>query len=366
MSFARNARRTAAVLAALAVGACSDSTAPTIDHIDASAATAAAAPVAAVMDQAALTSFTGIEGIGGLPASASAAALSAVSRLTAVAATGRWDSSAPLFARSAARAADVLPIDVRGKMYVYNTTTGEYEAAGTAEAGTPANGIRVILYAWNVVDDEPSVPLTRVGHVDLIDESTAAENRLHVVVVRATGNVELMNYDIRHSASTSTETFSITGTATNGVTPVTFNLSGTATQSSATITFHLGAASVGFSVDVGATVNEATQQATVETSLGYNGHTLSFRLSAYAVSANADRIDGEVKFDNQLYVTMTINIERTATSETVTTTVQKANGQPLTQEEADQLEAVFERALNFDRFWAALLWPLGIFAEPPV
>jgi hypothetical protein len=361
-----DARRTAVALAAATlVGAC-DSTAPTIDYIDASGATAAAAPIAAVMDQPALASFTGIDGIDGLPASASAAAVSAVSRLTAVAATGRWDSSAPLFARSAARAADVLPPDVRGNMYVYNTTTKQYEAAGTAEAGTPANGIRVILYAWDALNDEPSLPLTRVGHVDLIDQSTAAEDRLSVILVRASDNAELMNYEIRHSASASTETFSITGTATNGVTPVTFNLTGNATESSATITFHLGAASVGFSVDVGATVNEATQQATVETSLRYNGHTLSFRLSAYAVSASEDRIDGEVKFDDKLYATITINIERTSTSETVTATIQKANGRPMTEQELEQLEQVFERALNFDRFWAALLWPLGILAGSPV
>src|SRR5918999_1446605 len=88
MSF-NTLRRTTAVLAATLVGACSDATAPTIDNVDASAATAAAAPT---------------------PPSP---------RLTKAAARGQWDGLAPSLARSAARSADVVPIEVRGNMYVY-------------------------------------------------------------------------------------------------------------------------------------------------------------------------------------------------------------------------------------------------------
>jgi hypothetical protein len=358
MSFVK-ARRAAAVLCAMLVGACSDSTGPTIDQIDAAAATAAAAPVAAVLDQPALASFSGLDVSVGLPASASAAAVSAVSRLSAAAAQGRWDGRVPTFARSAARAADVLPPDVRGKTYVYSEATSQYQAADVAETGTPANGIRVILYAWDVLNERPSAPLTRVGHVDYDDRSNGGQNALNVVLVRASDNATLMNYDIAHSVTASNETFSITGSATNGTTPITFNLSGTATATAATITFHLAAASVGYSVDVGANVNG--EQATIETSLRYNGHTLSFRLTAHA-----NGIDGEVKFDNKLYATLTITIEETPTSVTTTMTFQKANGRRLTVEELEQITDVFERALTFDRFWASLLWPLGVLAGPPV
>jgi hypothetical protein len=358
MSFVK-ARRAAALFATVAIAACGDSTAPTIDHIDATAAMTAAAPVAAVMDQPALASFTAIDGTVGLPASASAAAVSAVSRLTAAAAQGRWDGRVPTFARSAARAADVLPPDVRGKTYVYSEATSQYQAAEVAETGTPANGMRVILYAWDVLNDMPSAPLTRVGHVDFDDRSNGGQNALNVVLVRASDNATLMNYDIAHSVTASNETFSITGSATNGTSPITFNLSGTATATAATITFHLAATSVGYSVDVGASMNG--EQATVETSLRYNGHRLSFRLTAHA-----NGIDGEVKFDGRLYATLTITIEETPTSVTTTMTFQKANGRPLTVEELEQIQGVFERALNFDRFWGSLLWPLGVLAGPPV
>ena len=361
MSFVKARRAVALAAAAVLTGACSESIGPIIDHIDATAATAASEPVVAVMDQPALASFASLGSVSGLPASASSAAsVGAVSRLTKAAAGGRWDGRTPLLARSAARAADVLPVDVRGNMYVYNASTSSYEVASSPETGVPASGIRVVLYAWDVLTGAPSSPLTRIGHVDLIDESNASQNRLNVVLVRTDG-VTLMDYDITHSLSSSSESFSIAGSATNGATPVTFNLTGNASETAATVTFDLVAASVGFEVHVGMNLNALTQQATIETSLKYDGHTLSFRLSA-----RENGIDGEIKFDGMRYATLTITIDETDNSVTTTTSFVKANGQPMTIEEIEQIQAVFERALDFDRFWEALLWPVGALAASPV
>ncbi len=355
------ARRAGLLLAALFVGACSDSTAPTIDQIDASAATTASQPVVNVMDQPALMSFASLGYVSGLPASASAAAVNAVSRLTKAAAGRRWDKLTPSLALSAARSADVLPIDVRGNMYVYNETTESYEVSDSPDAGTPANGVRVVLYAWDVLSDQPSSPLTRIGHVDLVDESNASQNRLNVVLVRAQGSATLMDYDITHSVSSSSESFSIAGTATDGETPIVFNLSGNASETAATVTFDLEAESVGFEVHVGMNLNAFTEQATIETSLGYNGHTLSFRLSTHD-----NGIDGEIKFDGMRYATLSIVVDEQPGSITTTTTFVKANGQPLTIEEVEAIQGVFERALNFTGFWEALLWPVGALATSPI
>ena len=361
MSFVRNARRTAAVLAALAVGACSDSTAPTINNIDAQAAAAKSAPVMAVMDQPALASFTSLGEVQGLPASASVAALGAVARLTNAAAHGRWEASAPILARSAARSADVLPPDVRGKLYTYNTTTGQYEGAASAEA--PANGARIILYAWDVLAGRPSTPLTPSGYVDLIDESTPTQNRLHVIVHRNDGNMNVMDYAITHSVNGTSESFSIAGSADNGTTTVNFTLSGTMSTSAATVTFDLSAPSVGFSVHVEANLNEATGNATVGIRLGYDGHTLAFDLSVHANSTTGEvTANGEIKFDGMRYVTYSMTYNPTTGTETAT--FQKANGQPLTAAELEQIQDLFERALDFDRFWEGLLWPVGFLTTP--
>jgi hypothetical protein len=362
MSLARNARRTAAVLAALAVGACSDSTAPTIDQIDAQAAAAKVAPVMAVMDQPALESFTSLTETPGLPASTSAAALAAVVRLTNAAAHGRWDPSAPQFARLAARSADVLPPDVRGKLYTYNTTTQQYEGAASTEA--PANGARVVLYAWDVLAGRPATPLTPIGYVDLLDESTPTQDRLHVIVHRNQGDVNVMDYAITHSVTTSSESFSIAGAANNGTTTVDFTLSGTMTTSgAATVTFDLSAPSVGFTVHVGANVNEATGQASIGIRLGWDNHTLTFDLSVSANATTGDvTADGLIKFDGMRYVEYSMNYD--GATGTQTETFQKANGRPLTAAEFEEIQYLFERALDFDRFWAGLLWPIAVLASP--
>jgi hypothetical protein len=354
MSFARMTRLATALVAAVAVAACSDSTAPTIDQIDAQAAAAKVEPVMNVMDQPALASFGVLADFDELPgAAASAASLTAVGRLTSAAARGTWDRSAQLFARSAARSADVLPADVRGKIYTYNEATGQYE--GTTSAEAPANGIRVVLYAVNPLTGQISSPLTPVGYVDLIDESNASQNRLSVILV--SGSTTLMDYDITHSVTASSESFSIAGWATNGTTPVTFNLTGTENGTGATLTFDLAAQTVGFTVHVGANVSAVTGQATVETALGYDGHTLSFRLTLHE-----NGMDGEIKFDGMRYATLTVTVERTGDTETVTTTFVKANGRPMTIEEVEQIGDLFERALDFGGFWAGLLWPLGALA----
>jgi hypothetical protein len=354
MSFV-NARRAAALLAALAVAGCADLTNPTVDHIDATAATAAAAPVMAVMDQAALASFGSLSTVNGLPASASAAALGAVAGLTNSAAHGRWDPTAPAMARAAMRSADVLPADVRGKLYTYNETTAQYEGVASAEA--PTNGVRIVLYAWDVLAGHPASPLVDVGYVDLIDESTPTQNRLHVHLVRKEDAAVLMDYAITHTVTPSSESFSIAGSANNGTTTVNFDLSGTMGTSAATVTFVLAAPAHEFSVRVEANVNSVSEQATINIWLDYHGDSLSF-----AMQAAPNSVSGEIRYRGRRYATYSITYD--PVTGTATTQFTKANGQPMTAQELEEIQNAFERALDFDRFWEGLLWPIGAITTP--
>ena len=69
----------------------------------------------------------------------------------------------------------VLPAEVLGKTFEYNSGTAQYEA--TERAGAPANGVRFILYAINPVTQVPVEPLTEAGYADVLDESTATDQR---------------------------------------------------------------------------------------------------------------------------------------------------------------------------------------------
>jgi hypothetical protein len=354
MSFVK-ARRAAALLTTLTVAACADLTSPTVDHIDATAATAAAAPVMAVMDQPALASFGSLATVSGLPASASAAALGAVAGLTNAAAHGRWDATAPAMARAAVRSADVLPGDVRGQLYTYNETTAQYEGAASPDA--PTSGVRIVLYAWDALAGHPASPLVDVGYVDLIDESTPTQNRLHVRLVRKEDAAVLMDYAITHTVTTSTESFSIAGSANNGTTTVNFDLSGTMGTSAATVTFVLEAPAREFSVRVEANVNSVSEEATINIWLAYYGNSLGF-----ALHAGANSVTGEIRFRGRLYATYSMTYD--PETGTATTQFTKANGQPMTAQELQDIQNAFERALDFDRFWGGLLWPIGAITTP--
>jgi len=166
-----------------------------------------------------------------------------------------------------------------------------------------------------------------------------------------------MDYDITHTLTTSSESFSIAGWATNGTTPVTFSLTGMASETTASLTFDLEAETIGFNLHAGVSVNALTEQATIETALGYDGHTLSFTLSLHE-----NGMDGEIKFDGMRYATLTVTVVETPTSVTTTTTFVKANGKPMTAQEAEDIGALFEHALELDAFWVGLLWPLGALA----
>ena len=355
MTFIKARYAAAALFATVSIAACSDPTATTIDHIDAAAATNAAAPVVAVMDQPALASFGSLSNVGGLPASASAAALGAVAGITTSAARGRWDPSAPAALRAAARAADVLPIDVRGKLYTYNQSTSLYEGAASAEA--PANGARIVLYAWDALAEQPASPLVDIGYVDLMDESTPNQNRLHVRLVRKADGAVLMDYAITHTVTSSSESFSIAGSANNGVLTVNFDVSGTMGASAATVAFVLDAPSVAFSVRVEAQVNADTDEATIGIFLAYQGSTLGFKLQA-----STNNVSGEIRYRGHLYATYSLTYDPA----TGTTTEQftKANGQPMTEQELQEIQNALDRALSFNHLWAALLWPIGSIATP--
>jgi hypothetical protein len=350
MHFARTLSRTAAVLTVAVVGACSDSTGPVVDNIDAAAATAAVQPVMNVMEQQALASFGSLTDVPGLPASTSAAALGAVARLTNAAAHGRWDGSAPALARAAARSADVLPGDVLGKLYTWNTTTLRYEGAANGEV--PPTAAWIVLYAWDVLNNRPATPLNPIGMVKLNDLSTDTEDKLNVVVEKSDATV-LMDYTITRAVTPSSESFSIEGSASNGTTTLNFDLSGTSDATTATVTFDLSAPSVGFTLHIGAYVNAETQQATVDMALGYDGHSLVFEMAAAP-----NRVSCEIKYDQARYASLTVTYNPETDTETVVFV--KANRRPWTSEELEQLEALFDRALNLDRFWEGLLWPIAV------
>src|SRR5947207_484457 len=81
--------------------------------------------------------------------------------------------------------ASVVPAPLLGKTFVWDVTTHAYVEDPSATPAADPNGVRMILYAVDPnTGDIGENPLTSVGFVDLVDESTTAPavDKLHVIV----------------------------------------------------------------------------------------------------------------------------------------------------------------------------------------
>ena len=117
----------------------------------------------------------------------------------------------------------VIPVEVLGKTFEYNSTLAQYEA--TERAGAPVNGVRFIVYAINPISGIPVEPLTEAGYADVLDESTATSNALRLQLV--SNGTTYLNYGVTGAATTSGGQVVVDGFATDGTTLVNFNLDNT-------------------------------------------------------------------------------------------------------------------------------------------
>lgn len=126
-----------------------------------------------------------------------------------------------------ASAEAILPDTLLGKTFVWDTTQLKYVVSDST--GAPANGIRFELYE---VDSTGSIgsPLTQVGHLDVIDKSTAGTQSLEVVV--ASNTFTYVDYTVSGSGTRSAFTLTASGFIRNTHREldfsITYSLSGSA------------------------------------------------------------------------------------------------------------------------------------------
>lgn len=353
MSVSRFLGRTMLAVTFGVAAACSDSTGPSVDSIDAAAALSTMQPVSAVFEQPTMTALEGAGSFFG-----GSFGIGPMLNITSSATRSGFD---PRVMRNlvpgTVSAKTVIPVDARGYTYIYDEAEGAY-VVDTEATDSPASGVRIVLYAWDALAGMPASPLNRIGYVDLTDESTANNDVLRVRVVRDQGDFVLTNYTIAHGTSANGETFGINGSATNGTATLNFDLDGSTSgaegSQKAEFSFDI-AVSGGASVGLDFSFDEAAESGSIGLSLANDGHTLTFDMNSTATGGN-----GEVKYDGRRYATITSTFNPSTGEET--TQFLKANGQPLTQDEIEQLQLVFASALEVGGFFAVLLWPVYAFA----
>lgn len=321
-------RLTAAALVAMAasVAACSDSTSPA--SVDTAALSNDLADMAVTFENnAAFQSMASLSFY--FPSYGATAAFRAtmpkapasVTPLNPLRAT-QLLASRPQF--SSTGAAALFPADVLGKTLVWSTDSSKYVVSGVA--GAPANGIRIMLYTVDQFG-EPNIPLAELGYLDLTDESTAAADKIGVLL--KLGSTTIADYDITAVTGLDTETLTAVGYIQNtaGTTHIDFTLElyeNSATGVSDfdyTLTANNGAQVVVNFHDNG----NDTGTGLVRVSRGGNSVELSW-------SENLTGMTGQIEFNGVVVATIT----QTGTNDPVFT---GANGHELTpQQQADVFE----------------------------
>ncbi len=178
--------------AALVVSACKDSTAPQLSNPQQLGSDLQI--VSSVFDSPAFRSFGALDSAPGSPVAAStpAGALLSAASVAAPQTPRQPYADAPArlqaFRTTAAAfggrlSAQVIPSTVWGKTYVWDVNAHAYVEDPSPAVAGPSTGVRLILYAIDPITHHVvESPLTPVGYVDLVDQSSGNTNQLEVIV----------------------------------------------------------------------------------------------------------------------------------------------------------------------------------------
>jgi len=285
-------------------------------------------------------------------------------------------TAAPSTSDAVAPVAFAIPTPALGRTFEWSTSLGRYAVASTPPselAAVPSNGVRFLLYAWDAANDRPSSPLTRVGHADII-ENTSAQGRSYRLVVTASNTV-VLDYTTSFAFSQAQQrvVFSVNGFVTNGTKRANFTLDNTvsaANNGSVVLDYLVTVPSDNITLDYVVALrnlNDPLGDEAVQIDLSLQGEggridvNGTLNIAAGAAPDSDDSFAGfvgvlTVRVNNGTFATITLS----ATSEPV---IRNAAGQALSPAEADALEDVFDLIEDGFDFIEDLLRPVDQFFD---
>ena len=136
-----------------------------------------------------------------------------------------------------------IPEELLGRTLVYDPDGNSYKIDST-RTGAPPDGVRFILYAFDFL--RPSLPLTEIGHLDIVDASTAST--INVSLTADVQGATLLNYAVTGSLTETRASLAADGFVSDGVRRVNWGSDydatldpATATATDATATSHMSA-----------------------------------------------------------------------------------------------------------------------------
>jgi hypothetical protein len=231
-----------------------------------------------------------------------------------------------------------------GVTFTRDPETLEYGSSD--RTGAPENGVRFIVYAVDPISGAVIEPLVEVGYADIVTTETASSATVRIELVSA--DVTFLDYSVGVTASSSAGTITISGFVTNGDDRVNFDLDTHVSSSSWTLDYTLTVPTRGgFRIDFEGRIDLESEVTT--STLEARGPHGSVTISG---TQNGTSASFEIEVNGELFATITM-------SQGGQPVIAGADGEPLTEEELEALEAVFAVFVESFYFVEDLFVPLG-------
>lgn len=222
-----------------------------------------------------------------------------------------------------------LPASIVGKVMVWDVATSQYVIS--QQNGAPTGGVRFILYQVDEFSYLPVEPLVAIGTLDLVQGGSESSPTASLVVKNAGGTTVL-----QYLASVTQTSIRVEGTAGTGANTATFSLVSAYDifDEEFTITWNVGVPGRGITQRVTFGFDFSNQETVA---FSFNG-VLRRGLSKIEIGGTIDFYTGgqlTVEVGDRLYARINFDPEGG-------TVVTNAQGQPLTAEEEETLQRVFE------------------------
>jgi hypothetical protein len=224
---------------------------------------------------------------------------------------------------------------------------GTLEYGPSDLTGAPEDGVRFIVYAVNQISGEVIVPLVEVGYADIVTTETATAATVRIELV--SGGVTYLDYAVGATGGSSQVTITVSGFVSNGDDRVNFDLDThlDLTESSVGVDYTLTVPTRGgFRIDFEAEVAEGGAVTSNLEARGPHG-TITIEGTQNGTSGSF-----QVAVNGELFATITVTQDQQPV-------IAGADGEPLTQEELEALEAVFGVFAGGFDFMFGLLAPIG-------
>lgn len=273
----------------------------------------------------------------------------------------RLQAALPNLSVSAAQGR-IIPDSLYGRVFEWDTTLHQYSYQGTTVSGL--TGVRFILYAVGL-DGAVVEPVSAIGTLDIIDESTPSQLKLHVLVKGPAGTTTYLDYLATVVSGTNSASATASGFITNGLDgaagktlsfdeTLNVNLSG----AHVTATFALDNPATTLMMNETVSFNNSIIALDADFKLIQNGETI--RTQGHVTINTATNV-------TNIHVAVSLNGHPVASidgdpSDPGTAWVD-AGGEPLTIEDLAALDHLFDAWSSFQEAVTGLLAPITTFGS---